>query len=97
MFFSTFLYSNRLAPSNHDRIQQLRQEFQQAKHEEDPNDRRRSYSFQQQSWVSVLDLSNHLMTLYLSLFAVLTSQLSMRFDPDPHPLSVCIGERLLTR
>ncbi|XP_057178189.1 partitioning defective 3 homolog isoform X2 [Triplophysa rosa] len=43
---------SRLAPSNHDRIQQLRQEFQQAKHEEDPNDRRRSYSFQQQSWAS---------------------------------------------
>ncbi|XP_056306296.1 partitioning defective 3 homolog isoform X3 [Danio aesculapii] len=40
--------SNRLAPSNHDRIQRLRQEFQQAKHEEEPDDRRRSYSFQQQ-------------------------------------------------
>lgn len=42
--------SNRLAPSNHDRIQRLRHEFKQAKHEEDPNDRRRSYSFQQQLW-----------------------------------------------
>ncbi|XP_056093031.1 partitioning defective 3 homolog isoform X7 [Rhinichthys klamathensis goyatoka] len=40
--------SNRLAPSNHDRIHRLRQEFQQAKHEEEPDDRRRSYSFQQQ-------------------------------------------------
>ncbi|XP_016375071.1 partitioning defective 3 homolog [Sinocyclocheilus rhinocerous] len=40
--------SNRLAPSNHDRIQRLRQEFQQAKQEEEPDDRRRSYSFQQQ-------------------------------------------------
>uniref|UniRef100_A0A8C1WEP0 Par-3 family cell polarity regulator n=1 Tax=Cyprinus carpio TaxID=7962 RepID=A0A8C1WEP0_CYPCA len=39
---------NRLAPSNHDRIQRLRQEFQQAKQEEEPDDRRRSYSFQQQ-------------------------------------------------
>ncbi|TRY89177.1 hypothetical protein DNTS_018089 [Danionella cerebrum] len=41
--------SNRLAPSNHDRIQQLRQEFHQAQQDE-PEDRRRSYSFQQQSW-----------------------------------------------
>ncbi|XP_052451980.1 partitioning defective 3 homolog isoform X2 [Carassius gibelio] len=39
---------NRLAPSNHDRIHRLRQEFQQAKQEEEPDDRRRSYSFQQQ-------------------------------------------------
>ncbi|XP_066539563.1 partitioning defective 3 homolog isoform X2 [Hoplias malabaricus] len=37
--------SNRLAPSNHDRIQQLRQEFQQAKQEEEPEDRRRTYSY----------------------------------------------------
>ncbi|XP_076826260.1 partitioning defective 3 homolog [Brachyhypopomus gauderio] len=43
--------SNRLAPSNHDRIQRLRQEFQQAKQEE-PDDRRRAYSFQQQTWSS---------------------------------------------
>ncbi|XP_050953767.1 partitioning defective 3 homolog isoform X2 [Labeo rohita] len=42
--------SNRLTPSNHDRIQRLRQEFQQAKQEEEPDDRRRSYSFQQQQW-----------------------------------------------
>ncbi|XP_026094007.1 partitioning defective 3 homolog isoform X2 [Carassius auratus] len=40
--------SNRLTPSNHDRIQRLRQEFQQVKQEEEPDDRRRSYSFQQQ-------------------------------------------------
>uniref|UniRef100_A0A8B9L1S0 Par-3 family cell polarity regulator n=1 Tax=Astyanax mexicanus TaxID=7994 RepID=A0A8B9L1S0_ASTMX len=40
--------SNRLAPSNHDRIQRLRQEFQQARQEEEPEDRRRAYSFQQQ-------------------------------------------------
>uniref|UniRef100_A0A8C1U1R3 Par-3 family cell polarity regulator n=1 Tax=Cyprinus carpio TaxID=7962 RepID=A0A8C1U1R3_CYPCA len=39
---------DRLAPSNHDRIQCLRQEFQQTKQEEEPDDRRRSYSFQQQ-------------------------------------------------
>ncbi|XP_053349791.1 partitioning defective 3 homolog isoform X2 [Clarias gariepinus] len=44
--------SNRLAPSNHDRIQRLRQEFQQAKHEEEPDDRRRTYSLQQQPWPS---------------------------------------------
>ncbi|XP_072535468.1 partitioning defective 3 homolog isoform X2 [Salminus brasiliensis] len=44
--------SNRLAPSNHDRIQRLRQEFQQAKQEEEPDDRRRAYSFQQQPWAN---------------------------------------------
>ncbi|XP_067233429.1 partitioning defective 3 homolog isoform X2 [Chanodichthys erythropterus] len=44
--------SNRLAPSNHDRIHRLRQEFQQAKQEEEPDDRRRSYSFQQQQWAN---------------------------------------------
>ncbi|XP_051871638.1 partitioning defective 3 homolog isoform X7 [Pristis pectinata] len=38
--------SNRLAPSNHDRIQKLRNEFQQAKQEE-LEDRRRTYSFEQ--------------------------------------------------
>ncbi|XP_072432219.1 partitioning defective 3 homolog isoform X6 [Chiloscyllium punctatum] len=36
----------RLAPSNHDRIQKLRNEFQQAKQEE-LEDRRRTYSFEQ--------------------------------------------------
>ncbi|XP_039670561.1 partitioning defective 3 homolog isoform X5 [Perca fluviatilis] len=40
--------SNRLAPSNHDRIQRLRQEFQQAQTvPDDPDDRRRTYSFEQ--------------------------------------------------
>ncbi|CAL8277177.1 unnamed protein product [Lota lota] len=44
--------SNRLAPSNHDRIQRLRDEFQQAQTvPEDPDDRRRTYSFEQ-PWVS---------------------------------------------
>ncbi|XP_067863725.1 partitioning defective 3 homolog isoform X3 [Heptranchias perlo] len=38
--------SNKLAPSNHDRIQKLRHEFQQAKQEE-LEDRRRTYSFEQ--------------------------------------------------
>ncbi|CAL8321244.1 unnamed protein product [Arctogadus glacialis] len=39
---------NRLAPSNHDRIQRLRNEFQQAQTgPEDPEDRRRTYSFEQ--------------------------------------------------
>ncbi|XP_072219801.1 par-3 family cell polarity regulator alpha, b isoform X2 [Leuresthes tenuis] len=40
--------SNRLTPSNHDRIQRLRQEFQQAQTvPDDPDDRRRTYSFEQ--------------------------------------------------
>uniref|UniRef100_A0A8C6M321 Par-3 family cell polarity regulator n=1 Tax=Nothobranchius furzeri TaxID=105023 RepID=A0A8C6M321_NOTFU len=40
--------SNRLTPSNHDRIQRLRQEFQQAQNiPNDPDDRRRTYSFEQ--------------------------------------------------
>uniref|UniRef100_A0A6Q2XKZ4 PDZ domain-containing protein n=1 Tax=Esox lucius TaxID=8010 RepID=A0A6Q2XKZ4_ESOLU len=39
--------SNQLAPSNHDRIRRLRVEFQQARGEEDPDDRRRTYSFEQ--------------------------------------------------
>lgn len=45
--------SGRLAPSNHDRIQRLRQEFQQAQGAADePDDRRRTYSFEH-PWVSV--------------------------------------------
>ncbi|XP_016520317.1 par-3 family cell polarity regulator alpha, b isoform X6 [Poecilia formosa] len=44
--------SNRLTPSNHDRIQRLRQEFQQAQNvPDDRDDRRRTYSFEQ-SWSS---------------------------------------------
>lgn len=43
-------FSNRSTPSNHDRIQRLRQEFQQAKQEGDVEDRRRTYSFEQ-PWV----------------------------------------------
>uniref|UniRef100_A0A8C5MKN7 Partitioning defective 3 homolog n=1 Tax=Leptobrachium leishanense TaxID=445787 RepID=A0A8C5MKN7_9ANUR len=39
--------SNRSTPSNHDRIQRLRHEFQQARHEDDVDDRRRTYSFEQ--------------------------------------------------
>ncbi|XP_058875423.1 partitioning defective 3 homolog isoform X1 [Acipenser ruthenus] len=39
--------SNRLAPSNHDRIQRLRHEFQQAQQEDDGGNRRRTYSFEQ--------------------------------------------------
>ncbi|XP_061094356.1 partitioning defective 3 homolog isoform X1 [Conger conger] len=40
--------SNRVAPSNHDRIQKLRHEFQQARQDDDPDDeRRRTYSFEQ--------------------------------------------------
>ncbi|XP_063062515.1 partitioning defective 3 homolog isoform X2 [Engraulis encrasicolus] len=44
--------SNRLAPSNHERIQRLRHEFQQAKQEDDSDDRRRTYSFEQQPWAA---------------------------------------------
>uniref|UniRef100_A0A672S9I8 Partitioning defective 3 homolog n=1 Tax=Sinocyclocheilus grahami TaxID=75366 RepID=A0A672S9I8_SINGR len=40
--------SDRLTPSNHDRIQRLRQEFQQVQQEEaEPDDRHRSYSLEQ--------------------------------------------------
>ncbi|KAM9302484.1 partitioning defective 3 homolog isoform 8-T8 [Morus bassanus] len=39
--------SSRSTPNNHDRIQRLRQEFQQAKQDEDMEDRRRTYSFEQ--------------------------------------------------
>ncbi|KAM4606360.1 partitioning defective 3 homolog [Polymixia lowei] len=39
--------SSQMAPSNHDRIQRLRHEFQQAKQDEDPEDRRHTYSFDQ--------------------------------------------------
>ncbi|XP_008432119.1 par-3 family cell polarity regulator alpha, b isoform X8 [Poecilia reticulata] len=47
--------SNRLTPSNHDRIQRLRQEFQQAQNvPDDPDDRRRTYSFEQ-SWRTRLE------------------------------------------
>uniref|UniRef100_A0A8B9LJ66 Par-3 family cell polarity regulator alpha, b n=1 Tax=Astyanax mexicanus TaxID=7994 RepID=A0A8B9LJ66_ASTMX len=45
--------SSRLAPSNHDRIQRLRHEFQQSRQEdEEPDDRQRTYSLEQ-PWVSV--------------------------------------------
>ncbi|XP_066511594.1 partitioning defective 3 homolog isoform X2 [Hoplias malabaricus] len=44
--------SNRLAPSNHDRIQRLRHEFQQARQEEEePDDRHRAYNLEQ-PWTS---------------------------------------------
>ncbi|KAG5841655.1 hypothetical protein ANANG_G00168940 [Anguilla anguilla] len=43
--------SNRLTLSNHDRIQRLRHEFQQARQEEEPDERRRTYSFEQ-PWAS---------------------------------------------
>lgn len=42
-----------MLPSNHDRIQKLRHEFQQAKQEEDQEEQRHAYSFNQ-PWVSVL-------------------------------------------
>ena len=41
-----------MAPSNHDRIQRLRHEFQQARQEEDIEDHQHPYSLEQ-SWVSV--------------------------------------------
>ncbi|XP_072234115.1 partitioning defective 3 homolog [Leuresthes tenuis] len=43
--------SSQIAPSNHDRIQRLRHEFQQAKHDEDIEDHQQTYSFDQ-SWVT---------------------------------------------
>uniref|UniRef100_A0A3B4DCU5 PDZ domain-containing protein n=1 Tax=Pygocentrus nattereri TaxID=42514 RepID=A0A3B4DCU5_PYGNA len=50
---NSLLCSNRLAPSNHDRIQRLRHEFQKARQEEEePDDRHRTYSLEQ-PWVSV--------------------------------------------
>uniref|UniRef100_A0A673C5W7 PDZ domain-containing protein n=1 Tax=Sphaeramia orbicularis TaxID=375764 RepID=A0A673C5W7_9TELE len=42
--------SSQMTPSNHDRIQRLRHEFQQAKQEEDLEDHRHTYSFDQ-TWV----------------------------------------------
>uniref|UniRef100_A0A3Q4MF25 Par-3 family cell polarity regulator alpha, b n=1 Tax=Neolamprologus brichardi TaxID=32507 RepID=A0A3Q4MF25_NEOBR len=56
-FFSPCsLPSNRLTPSNHDRIQRLRQEFQQAQNvPDDPDDRRRTYSFEQPNTGPSLD------------------------------------------
>ncbi|KAM9333282.1 partitioning defective 3 homolog isoform 2-T2 [Pholidichthys leucotaenia] len=42
---------SQVAPSNHDRIQRLRHEFQQAKQDEDLEDQQNTYSFDQ-SWVS---------------------------------------------
>ncbi|XP_035475323.2 partitioning defective 3 homolog isoform X3 [Scophthalmus maximus] len=42
---------SQMAPSNHDRIQRLRHEFQQAKQEDDVDDHRHTYSFDQ-SWAS---------------------------------------------
>ncbi|KAM4534142.1 partitioning defective 3 homolog isoform 3-T3 [Odontesthes bonariensis] len=43
--------SSQIAPSNHDRIQRLRHEFQQAKQDEDLEDHQQTYSFDQ-SWVT---------------------------------------------
>ncbi|XP_070784577.1 partitioning defective 3 homolog [Enoplosus armatus] len=43
--------SSQMAPSNHDRIQRLRSEFQQARHEDDLEDHLHTYSFNQ-SWTS---------------------------------------------
>ncbi|XP_034561680.1 partitioning defective 3 homolog isoform X2 [Notolabrus celidotus] len=43
--------SSQMAPSNHDRIQRLRHEFQQARQEEDLEDHRHTYSLDQ-PWVS---------------------------------------------
>ncbi|CAF98763.1 unnamed protein product, partial [Tetraodon nigroviridis] len=45
------ILSREIPPSNHDRIQRLRQEFQQARQEEDLEDHRHALSFSQ-PWVS---------------------------------------------
>ncbi|CAG5895558.1 unnamed protein product [Menidia menidia] len=42
---------SQMVPSNHDRIQRLRNEFQQAKHEVDPEDHQQIYGIDQ-SWVT---------------------------------------------
>lgn len=44
--------SSEMTPSNHDRIQRLRHEFQQARQDEDLEDHRHIYSLAQ-PWVSV--------------------------------------------
>ncbi|KAJ8268702.1 hypothetical protein COCON_G00138740 [Conger conger] len=44
--------SNRLTLSNHDRIQRLRHEFQQAQQGEEPEERPRTYSFEPPPWAS---------------------------------------------
>lgn len=49
---ATLCSRREMPPSNHDRIQRLRHEFQQAKQEEDLEDQRHAYSFSQ-PWVSV--------------------------------------------
>ncbi|KAK5850041.1 hypothetical protein PBY51_014326 [Eleginops maclovinus] len=43
--------SSQMAPSNHDRILRLRHEFQHSRHEDDVDDHRHTYSFNQ-SWSS---------------------------------------------
>ncbi|XP_029313893.1 partitioning defective 3 homolog [Cottoperca gobio] len=43
--------SSQMAPSNHDRIQMLRHEFQQTRQEDDVEDHRHTYSFNQ-SWLN---------------------------------------------
>lgn len=48
----SYLLSSQMTPSNHDRIQRLRHEFQQAIQDDDSEDHQRTYSFDQ-SWVSV--------------------------------------------
>uniref|UniRef100_A0AAZ3P3G2 PDZ domain-containing protein n=1 Tax=Oncorhynchus tshawytscha TaxID=74940 RepID=A0AAZ3P3G2_ONCTS len=47
-----------ITPSNHDRIQRLRHEFQQAREDDDPDDRRRTYSFEQ-PWVNRQQTGRH--------------------------------------
>uniref|UniRef100_A0A674BVC5 Par-3 family cell polarity regulator alpha, b n=1 Tax=Salmo trutta TaxID=8032 RepID=A0A674BVC5_SALTR len=58
--------SNRLAPTNHDRIQRLRHEFQQARGDDDPDDRRRTYSFEQ-PWVNRQQTGRHSVSVEMQM------------------------------
>uniref|UniRef100_A0A672J900 Partitioning defective 3 homolog n=1 Tax=Salarias fasciatus TaxID=181472 RepID=A0A672J900_SALFA len=61
--------SSQMAPSNHDRIQRLRHEFQQARQEEDLEDHQRSYSLDQ-SWVTGGRVSERLPAPQLTFLSV---------------------------
>ncbi|KAG9355183.1 hypothetical protein JZ751_000021 [Albula glossodonta] len=73
---------NRLTLSNHDRIQRLRHEFQQARQDDDPDDRRRTYSFEQ-PW-SHRDLHHVILTFAAAVSLSCPSYSnSTKAPPDP--------------
>ncbi|XP_028815552.1 partitioning defective 3 homolog isoform X2 [Denticeps clupeoides] len=59
--------SNRLVHNKHERIERLKHEFQQAKHEDDPDERRRTYSFEQQPWGSYTLTGRHSVSLEVQM------------------------------